>query len=132
MKKLLLLFLCTVYLFSISEVRIAVHYCHGHFQKITFNSDPNEDACCKKGKRPMKKHGCCDDKVITAKIKTEQRVNTPGVFSFTSGTAVADLPLIENHKTLHFADNTGFSPSAHAPPDPGAVPDRIMNCTFRI
>lgn len=131
MRRILLILLCCFYLFAISGVKLAVHYCHGHFQTITLNANLDEDACCGK-KRAMKKHGCCSDKVVEVKIKGEQKNSPSSTIHFDPN--VLFIGLLNNFSSeLQYSQSAEvIATNAHAPPNVVSVPVYIRNCTFRI
>lgn len=130
MRNILLSLLCSFYLFSSSGAKLAVHYCHGHFQTVTFNAKLDEDSCCG-SKRQMNKGGCCEDKIIEIKVKEEQKISSATLISF-------DPKLLFSHylntscKNISSIALSTVSPHAHAPPNLSQVPGYIYNGTFRI
>ena len=131
MKKGISILLCTFYLLSVSGVRVGIHYCHGHFQIITVNANLNEDACCGK-KQPMKKHGCCSDKVIEIKVKSEQKISTvTGLQSPQKYNLIATINSGLNATPLVTSD-ISTCPQGHSPPWRMAIPLFIEHRNFRI
>jgi hypothetical protein len=128
MKKGFLLILWCLYLFSVSGMKVAVHYCHGHFQTLTFNANTDEDACCKK--RPMKKRGCCNDKVIEVKVKSDHKISTVVAPAFNPNIASASVIQTPTYNALYSEDVKVFSP--YSPPRGKPISVQIMNSTFRI
>jgi hypothetical protein len=131
MKKSILLTVCILYLFAISGIKISVHYCHGKFQTIAFNANQDEDACCG-SKRPMKKKGCCDDRIIDVKIKGDQKASSSARILFNSNTSLDSFTEIKGALCLYaISDKVFFYPS-YSPPRGKPISILILNNTFRI
>jgi hypothetical protein len=131
MKKGLLFFLLIIYLSAISGLEVALHYCHGHYQTISINTHPNEDACCGK-KVAMKKTGCCHDKVIKSKIKCEQKAPVRADFSFQPDAVFTDLIYTSILPHQYPLQCSAITEIVHGPPDKGSIPVYILHRTFRI
>lgn len=128
MKKGFLLILCCLYLFSVSGMKVAVHYCHGHLQTITLNANTDEDACCKK--RPMKKRGYCNDRVIEVKVKGEHKITIGAAPTFNPITTAVSILETPTYNALYSEDVEVFS--LYSPPRGKPISVLIMNSTFRI
>ena len=83
--------------------------------------------------RPMKKHGCCNDKVIEAKIQSDQNtthgLNVPSLCTYP--------PIAFIYSSLHletyFDGQISILSYSNAPPDIGDdLPIFIQNRNFRI
>jgi hypothetical protein len=131
MKKGLLFFLLIIYLGAISGLEVALHYCHGHYQTISINTHPKEDACCSK-KGSMKKSGCCHDKVIKSKIKCEQKAPVRADFSFQTDAVLAYLTCSSPMPDSYIVQSSAMIEMTHGPPDKGGTPVYILTRTFRI
>jgi len=127
MKKIFVILSMLGYAVSSSGATMYIHYCCGKFDKMDFNS-PEKDTSPFRNKFTQK--GCCDNKVIEFKIKSEYKAEAEAkhflkdfkaYISFDY--AVFETPLI-SYRPLHF--------SGVSPPLSASVPFYILDCVFRI
>lgn len=65
MKKLVTIILMMTYMACAIGFTFSFHYCGGHYKYVCFTADTEED-CCGENEH---KTNCCDDKVVSAKVK---------------------------------------------------------------
>lgn len=132
MKKAILCILSMLYLLAASGTQISVHYCHGKFQTITLNGNPDEDACCG-SKRPMKKRDCCDDKTLDIKLKGDQKSSSTKTFAFYPKTSAAIAVVSSSLSDLHTIVDEDTSFTFYKPRQRSkGISLLILNRTFRI
>ena len=106
----------------------SLHYCSGHFKDICFTED-TEKGCCGKSEH---KRNCCNDKVFSAKFKSD---HTPTAKAIISKLAAAALPArvyVYFQPSTYSAESQIFAANDSSPPPMRGVPLYIMNCVFRV
>lgn len=106
----------------------SLHYCGGHYKGIFFTSD-TEKGCCGKGKH---KKNCCNDKVITAKFKSNHAASVKAILGkvFFECTAI-QYPVITLTHNLADGYRTYIS-SDPSPPILSDIPIYLLNRDLRI
>lgn len=103
------------------------HYCGGHFRYICFTSD-TEEGCCGENEH---KTNCCEDKVVSAKVKDHTafaKMLLPKVF-------LADAILPSHPLNRPVICHTGYRSyvaNDSSPPIVSDVPIYLMNRVLRI
>lgn len=103
------------------------HYCGGHFRYICFTSD-TEEGCCGENEH---KTNCCEDKVVSAKVKDHTafaKVLLPKVF-------LADAIQPSHPFSYPVICHTGYRSyiaNDSSPPIVSDVPIYLMNRVLRI
>lgn len=96
-KKLIAIFLLTVYTATALGVAINYHYCNGHLAHVSVVNFGAKSSCCCNPDATMPK-GCCKDKLLYQKIdnhKTVQESYTINTISF-----ALDLPPVGDLNNL--------------------------------
>lgn len=120
--------LTLIYAVSSPGATLYMHICCGKFNGIDLNN--SKDQHCPLSEKSFQK-GCCDNKQVELKIKSEYKAETEAKFLFKDITAyisliysVVETPLFISNKPLHF--------SGVSPPLSTSVPLYIFNCVYRI
>jgi hypothetical protein len=126
LKKIILIFLVSVYAMSVLGYGVEGFYCCGQLKSVTLTFQDYVNS--------FKKHDakkCCDTKVHFFKVKdnhiASDQINTPIKF-FTD----ANLFAAYFNLAFHFQGKAVTAYHCNAPPSPGFVPIFVLNCNFRI
>jgi len=73
MRKLTLIFLAVIYIIPVIGVSVNAHFCRGNLSSVSlFSSQDNSCTCI--STKPKK--NCCDDKILSIKIKETPQVTS--------------------------------------------------------
>jgi hypothetical protein len=124
-KKSLLTILLVCYAIASFGVNIHYFYCCGKLKTVSLVVTHQEKQC-----KPDEPKGCCDNKTVTVKLKTDQKENDQPVYQFTApvttasfynSTSVAAVPISNSIHLLY------------QKPPPLPLPDlHVLFCVFRI
>jgi hypothetical protein len=130
MKKIAAIILIIVYGASVSGMTLHLHYCCGKVEKINFLPAGKSDCSKSMGlKKPMKQ--CCDDKLVSLKIKSDQKTETgPKLLDKLFQSKLIYLVATDIEKSGYWHNKTGFTDNS--PPWVAATPVYIIYCTYRI
>jgi len=81
MKKLLLILVLFLYLIPAIGVTVSVHYCKGELARISFGSEQQQEQTCGCKISSVRKK-CCENVVLSMKIKDDQQKVKPTLFDF--------------------------------------------------
>lgn len=129
LKQKIAMALCAFYLVSVIGIAISMHFCSGKLSSVKF-TETAKCAACKDESKLTKKHDCCENTAVDAKIKdsheTGFKVKLPQNFSIELfiSSIFADifrpvLPGLFNHL------------ANKAPPLSSILSLHIFNCVFR-
>jgi len=126
-KKITIVFLTAVYLFSALGVSANSFYCCGVLKSASFAFGPEKYAYCKMAPAA---DGCCQTK--TRLIKVKDNHYSSGSLSIAPTFFAVIVPFISSkvNNELHAVTYTAFN--SHAPPNRLFEPIYTLNCTYRI
>ena len=126
MKKLLIIFLTTIYAFSALGVTLHFFYCCQKLSNVSFSSVVEPIEQCK----PSTK-GCCTNKTVSIKITTDQEKSNVHSLTVPSFTIVP--PVYHYYfATNSFVERSPISKHPIVFPPPNQPSRQIMYCIFRI
>lgn len=128
MKKLFVILLLLSYGLSSFGMTLYVHYCCGKIDKVDLV--PVENTQCPIGKKATKK-GCCDDRQVELKIKTNYK-NEASAWLKCKG--FNEVLFGSDFFTAVFVakDEALICSKVISPPFDTAIPIYKMNCIYRI
>jgi hypothetical protein len=128
MKKLIVILLLLGYGLSSFGMTLHVHYCCGRIDKIDIT--PVKSDKCPVDKKTTKK-GCCDDRQVELKIKTDYKNEPSALLKCKS---FNDVLLIDNFSTAVFiaVNDSPVHYKEISSPSGAYIPLYKKNCTYRI
>lgn len=128
MKKLTTLFVLVIYMASAVGFTFSLHYCGGKFKEVCFTSDTEKNCCGSK----EKSHGCCNDKVISAKFKDNHTGSFKTILTkvFSTASLLAHYNYPSEKKTREYYLTTVAKDTS--PPFSGDVPIYIKIRVLRV
>lgn len=127
MKKLIVILLLLGYGLSSFGMTLHIHYCCGKVDTVKL-TPTNDHGCGVKDK--SKKKGCCDDRQVEFKIKTDYKNEPSAWIKFNSFT---ESPVIDGSLVVTIDNNPNFGYPQNFSSFPGnAVPLYIKHCIYRI
>ncbi|WP_460767228.1 HYC_CC_PP family protein [Niabella terrae] len=126
MKRLLIIAILISYSIASFGVSLNYFYCCGKLKTVSFKINTEEKNCkVKTGK------GCCNNKTVTVKLKTDQKSQEQTALHFNAPLSPVILHT-ENYMVSNIAINSNITQLCKRPP-PGILPSRnILFCVFRI
>ncbi|WP_336518606.1 HYC_CC_PP family protein [Pollutibacter soli] len=128
MKKVLVIFLATVYLAISSGVIVNTHYCMGKIAEVVFGHDESGNDCDTCGMKA--KEGCCRDEVKVVKLADSHSFVQQTIDFVKAPVILPDLIATGNTETVIASSGTVYG--IHGPPEGSNVPLHVRNCVFRI
>lgn len=127
MKKLIVILLLLGYGLSSFGMTLHVHYCCGKVDTVKF-MPANDHGCGVKDN--IKKKGCCDDRQVEFKIKTDYKNEPSSLVKFKSFTEEPSRD--EFSPVASIVDNCDFGYRQTLSPPGSSVPLYKKHCIYRI
>lgn len=130
MKKLVAIFLLTIYSFTTVGATIHMHYCMNRLIGSSLYHS-KESKCEKCGMQKSATKGCCNDEHKFVKLEREHQTSQPATsvsFLFTP----IILPTFFIYDTVIVSPLAETYPNSNAPPNTQGQKLYILNCVFRI
>lgn len=126
MKRILVILILSAYSIASFGVNVHYFYCCGKLKTVSLAVNTGEKDCkMKSGK------GCCKNKTVTFKLKTDQKNSEQSIISFAAPLSPAII-YTDNYSCLYTADTSNLNPLYKRPP-PTLLPSRqVLYCVFRI
>lgn len=128
MKKVLVIFLASVYIAISSGVIVNTHYCMGKIAEVVFGHDESGNDCDTCGMKAAQ--GCCRDEVKVVKLADSHSFVQQTIDFVKAPVLLPDLIAYDNTETV--IPSVSIIHGIHGPPDRPAVPLHVLNCVFRI
>ena len=128
MKKLIVILLLLGYGLSSFGMTLHVHYCCGKIDKVKLA--PVKENKCPVDKKAKKK-GCCDDRQVELKIKTDYKNEPSALLKFKS---FSEVLLVDDFSTVVFiaANDSPVYGKAITRPFSTSIPLYKKHCIYRI
>ena len=126
MKRILVIAILMSYSIASFGVSLNYFYCCGKLKTISFavNAEP-------KSNTDKSKKGCCDNKTVTLKLKTDQKISEQAAFHLDTPLSPVVLHTYD-YNVANLATSGNINPLYKRPP-PLNLPSRnILFCVFRI
>ena len=125
-KRILVILILTAYSIASFGVSVNYFYCCGVLKTVSLKANTEEKNCKTKTNK-----GCCDNKTVTLKLKTDQKSVDQTIFHFTTPLSPAILH-IDSYSFSNIANNGNVNQLYKRPP-PDNLPSRqILFCVFRL
>lgn len=120
MKRFLVIPLMLLYLLAASGLRINMHFCGSSLSSWTLFADAEDCYCEKSKKKKAKKHDCCSEEVVLAKMEQDHQGVSGLHFGPHPIDALLPLPLYScGNDAVHvLAGRSTIAHRPNAPPGP--------------
>ena len=126
MKKFLVIAILISYSIASFGVSLNYFYCCGKLKTVSLVVNTEEKSCKSKSTK-----GCCENKTVTIKLKTDQKSSEQTTFHLIAPLSPAILHT--NNYTVADIANIGNTNSLYKRPPPDNLPSRqVLFCVFRI
>ncbi|MEO7393478.1 MAG: hypothetical protein ABIU11_00970 [Chitinophagaceae bacterium] len=126
MKRILVIAILLSYSIASFGVSLTYFYCCGKLKTVSIAVSTEEKSSTSKSTK-----GCCENKSLTLKLKTDQKSSDQTKFQFTAPLSKAILHT--TNSTVAYIANIGNVNSLFKRPPPGNLPSRqVLFCVFRI
>lgn len=125
-KRILVILILISYSIASFGVSLNYFYCCGKLKSVSLVTDTDKEDCKTKSSK-----GCCDNKTVTLKLKTDQKSSDQSIIHFAAPLSPGILHT-DNYTFLNIANNGKINPLYKRPP-PDLLPSRqVLYCIFRI
>jgi hypothetical protein len=129
MKKIFLITVLFLYLIPSIGITVSAHYCRGELSGISFGAEKQKQCGCKVG---AVRKNCCQDVVLSMKIKDDQQKITPVSFKLVQPEALPSKPDFTYQLVIRSVEQPTVIYPVEIPPGRFKQPLYLQNESFLI